>query len=237
MKRYWEKFALRVDALSLRERVIVFAAAVLVLAVLINTFLLNPQYARQTALSQQIKQDQSRIADLQNRIQQTVKARETDPDRADRERLQALQQQIDRMSGALTDVQKHLVPPGQMADLLQDVLKRQGRLALVSLKTLPVTALNGMAQPAGKPDQPKADAAASAPPAADDGGVKTVYRHAVELTVQGSYLDMLAYMRLLEAMPWQLFWGSAQLTVGAYPKATLTLTLFTLSLDKTWLDL
>ena len=33
------------------------------------------------------------------------------------------------------------------------------------------------------------------------------------------------------------FVGNAELTVDAYPKATLTLTLFTLSLDKKWLNL
>jgi MSHA biogenesis protein MshJ len=234
MKQQWEKLVLRIDALSLRERVIVFAAAVLILILLVNAFLLNPQYASQTALSQQIRQQQSQIADLQNQIQQTVKAREVDPDQADRIRLRQLQDEAGRMRTALTDLQKRLVPPNEMADLLEEVLKRNNKLLLVSLKTLPVTSLTDIAQ-TGKNDKDKA--ASTAPTAEEMSGIQTVYKHAVVLTVQGSYMDMLAYMRALEALPWELFWGSAQLTVDDYPKATLTLTLFTLSQDKKWLDL
>jgi MSHA biogenesis protein MshJ len=236
MKQQWEKFALRIDALSLRERVIVFAAAILILILLVNSFLLDPQYARQAALSQQIRQQQSQIADIQNQIQQTVKARETDPDQADRAHLRQLQEEAGRMHAALSDLQKRLVPPHEMADLLEEVLKRNNKLLLVSLKTLPVTSLTDIAQSA----QSSADKAAApqvVPQAEDASGIETVYKHTVQLTVQGSYMDMLAYMRALEALPWELFWGSAQLAVDDYPKATLTLTLFTLSQDKKWLDL
>jgi MSHA biogenesis protein MshJ len=234
MKQQWEKFALRIDALSLRERVIVFAAAVMILILLVNSFLLDPQYVRQTALSQQIRQQQSQIADIQNQIQQTVKARELDPDQPERARLRLLNEEAGRMNAALTDLQKRLVPPNRMADLLEDVLKRNNKLLLVSLKTLPVTSLNDIAQDV-KAD--KSAAVQPAPTAEELSGAQTVYKHTVELTVQGSYMDMLAYMRELEALPWELFWGGAQLRVDAYPKATLTLTLFTLSLDKKWLDL
>jgi MSHA biogenesis protein MshJ len=231
MKQQWEKIALRIDALSLRERAIVFAAAVLILIMLVNVFLLDPQYARQTVLSKQIRQQQSQIADVQNRIQETVKAREVDPDQADRARLRQLQEETARMNAALTDLQKRLVPPSKVADLLEDVLKRNNKLLLVSLKTLPVTALNDVVQEA------KADKGGAPLTPDETSAIRTVYKHSVELTVQGSYMDMLAYMRALEALPWELFWGSAQLTVNEYPKATLTLTLFTLSLDKKWLDL
>ena len=43
MKQSWQKLALRIDALSLRERVIIFAVAVLILVLLINAVLLDPQ--------------------------------------------------------------------------------------------------------------------------------------------------------------------------------------------------
>ena len=66
-------------------------------------------------------------------------------------------------------------------------------------------------------------------------GSPLVYKHGVELVVKGSYADLTQYLMRLEGLPWQMFWGKAELKVEEYPKATLTLTLFTLSLDKTWL--
>ncbi|MFS2021662.1 hypothetical protein ACEN88_34490, partial [Massilia sp. CT11-108] len=64
-----------------------------------------------------------------------------------------------------------------------------------------------------------------------------LYRHGVELTVRGSYLDMVDYMQALETLPTQLFWGKAQLDAEAYPNVRLTLTLYTLSLDPKWMKL
>jgi MSHA biogenesis protein MshJ len=235
MKQSWQKFALRIDALTLRERAVIFAVAVLILAVLVNTFLLDPQYATQTNVSQKIKQQQSQIADIQNQIQQTVKAREIDPDQADREHLRALKQQATELSGALTDLQQNLVPPNKMTELLEDVLKRNNRLLLVSLKTLPITILNDATQLDVKTTGTVTPPVASS--ADESSEIKTDFRHSVEITVQGNYMDMLAYVKSLEASPWKLFWGNAQLTVNEYPKSTLTLTVFTLSLDKKWLDL
>lgn len=64
-----------------------------------------------------------------------------------------------------------------------------------------------------------------------------LYRHGVEIVVQGSYLEMINYMQALEALPVQLFWGGARLDAQQYPEARLTLTLYTLSLDEKWMKL
>jgi MSHA biogenesis protein MshJ len=64
-----------------------------------------------------------------------------------------------------------------------------------------------------------------------------LYRHGVEISVRGNYLDMIDYMTALESLPTQLFWGGARLDVEDYPTSRLTLTLYTLSLDSKWLKL
>lgn len=239
MKQSWHKLALRIDALSLRERAIIFAMAALILISLINAALLDPQFAKQKQLSQQVKQEQAQIAAIQAEIQQKVKLREVDPDAANLVRLQMLKQQSAQMQTSLRDMQNALVSPDKMARLLEDIVKQNGQLRLMSLKTLPVTSLSE-AIPGPKAAGEKA--AETTPAAVKDKkenktAADEVYRHGVEITVQGGYLDMMNYMAALEAMPWQLFWGSAKLNVDEYPKTTLTLTLFTLSLDKKWLNL
>lgn len=247
MKQSWERIALKIDALSVRERTIIFAAAALILITLINMLLLDPLFAKQKQLSLKLQQDQARNAEVQNEIQQKVQARSIDPDAANRTRLQQLKQQSLHMNAAMRDMQKGLVSPDKMAALLEDILKRDGRLRLMSLKTLPVSRLNeaslneSSVKEASASDNKNLDKAAIALAAKgkndDKAADGTVYRHGVEIAMQGSYLDMISYMATLEAMPWQLFWGKANLHVDAYPKATLTLTLFTLSLDKKWLNM
>lgn len=237
MNQYWQRLALKVDALSLRERAIIFAMAALILIVLINTTLLDPQFSRQTQLSQRMRQDQAQIAGLQAEIQMKVKQQEVDPDAANRARLLALRQQAGQMQTAMRDMQKGLVSPDKMASLLGDIVKQNGNLHLVSLKTLPETALTESAAAEIKPAAEKTANVLAPIEKTENKPGEGIYKHGVEITVQGGYLDMMEYMAKLESMPWQLFWGKAKLNVDDYPKATLTLTLFTLSLDKKWLNI
>jgi len=55
--------------------------------------------------------------------------------------------------------------------------------------------------------------------------------------VRGSYADLLQYLAALEKLPTQMFWSMAKMNVVKYPEAELTLTLYTLSLDETWLQI
>lgn len=238
MKQYWQRLVLKIDALSLRERAMIFVITTLLLITLVNMFLLDPQFVRQKQLSQQMQQDQAQIAQIQAEIQQRIKSGSVDPDADNKRRLQQIRSQIATQRGVLRDMQKTLVSPDRMPALLEDILKRNGKLRLVALRTLPVSSVNDVVAEADKAaiDQVAA-AATAAGKESGPSGTAGLYKHAVEIVVQGSYLEMVRYMVELEAMPWQLFWGKAKLQVDEYPSATLTLTLFTLSLDKKWLNL
>ena len=148
---------------------------------------------------------------------------------------------ISRPRGDLAGLKNVLVKPENMASMLEDILKRNGKLRLISLNTLPVSSLIPAASEEIK--NPLEKIAAAAPSttviATSQSGTGTgdIYKHGVEIVVQGKYLDMMSYMVALEAMPWQLYWGRAKMHVETYPEATLSLTLFTLSLDKKWLNL
>ncbi|HCY62557.1 MAG TPA: MSHA biogenesis protein MshJ [Oxalobacteraceae bacterium] len=243
MKQRILEIAKKIDALSLRERVILFGAAVAVMLFLINSLFINPQFIQQKKLADQIAQDQAQLYQIQALIEQKMKSYASDPNADLRLRLQQLQRQQAQLQGDLQEIQQSLVTPDKMAGLLEDILQRQGRLRLLSLKTLPVAGLNGLNNTLENVQKAPAAAGAAVgtPDPADKAGNaaagEVLYRHGVEITLEGSYPDMLEYLAELEKMPWHLFWGKARLEVEVHPKATLTLTLFTLSLDKKWLNL
>ena len=118
-----------------------------------------------------------------------------------------------------------------MTQVLRDLLGRNPRLALVSIKTLAASPLT----PSGKTaEQPlKAEAKPKEKSAAIDLGL---YKHGVEISVEGSYADLVTYPAELEQLPWRMYWGGVQLSAQVYPVSRLTLTVYTLSLDKTWLS-
>lgn len=223
VKQQWQNLAERVDAMSLRERALIFLAAALVLITLLNTLLINPQLTRQQEISKKLMQTQTVTNALQAQIQSLVQARSADPDAPLRERMAQLQAESAEADKVLQEIQSGLIAPQQMPALLDDILQRNRGLRLVSLKTLPVE--NLAAVPAETEETAQQNTA----------GAPAVFRHGVEIAVEGGYLDLLRYLAAMEASPYRMFWSKADLKVEAYPKATLTLRLHTLSLDKAWL--
>jgi MSHA biogenesis protein MshJ len=227
IRRYWGLASSKVDDLSLRERAMIFAAAAFVVISLINAMLLDPLLAKQKALSAQVVQHQEKMKEAQAQMQALLQAKRDDEHSPARLRLAQLKQQLQEQDAYLQSRQERLVEPGKMASLLEQVLNKNGKLELVALNTLPVGLLI---------EKPSTDGVAAQPAAtALPEGEKQIFKHGVKITVRGSYLDLLQYLTALEKMPVQMFWGEASLSVGQYPVATLTLTLYTLSLDKTWL--
>ncbi|MCS0584819.1 hypothetical protein NX784_24835 [Massilia pinisoli] len=239
MKRQWLQFVARVEALQPRERFMAFGAVLVVVVYLASAVVFGPLARKEAALKATLQQQAVTIDGIDADIAAKARAYANDPNDALRKRLGEVRAETARTSEELRTMQKGLVPADRIAPLLETILRANGRLKLVSLKTLPATTLSdtaasASATPAATP------APAAAAPAATPVVVKApdlLYRHGVELTLRGSYLDMVDYMHALETLPTQLFWGKAQLDAEDYPNVRLTLTLYTLSLDPKWMKL
>jgi MSHA biogenesis protein MshJ len=217
-----EKLVAKVDAMSLRERALIFAAAAFLLVSLFDSLFLEPLLAKQKMLSAQVVQQQEKMKEAQSQIAALLQAKQADANSPQRERIRVLRQQIADGNAYLNDRRDKLVPPEKMAQLLEQVLNKNDRLKLVALNTLPVSLLI----------EPSADAPASQA----TGLERQIYKHGVKITVRGSYADLLQYLTALEKLPTQMYWSVAKMDVVQYPAVELTLTLYTLSLDKTWLQ-
>ena len=62
-----------------------------------------------------------------------------------------------------------------------------------------------------------------------------LYKHGIEMTLRGRYLDLLDYLREVERMPDRVYWDKVEVSVQEYPNVTLKLTLYTVSMDRAWL--
>ncbi len=222
LKELIVKFVAKVDGMSLRERSLIFAAAAFMVVSLINSLFLDPLLQQQKRLSTQVVQQQEKMKEVQAQLNALLQAKQADEHSPQRERIRQLRQQIADGDAYLKDRRDKLVPPEKMAALLEQVLDRNGRLQLVSMDTLPVTLFIEQSAEAAKAQMV--------------GQEQQMYKHGVQLTVRGSYTDLTQYLTALEKLPTRMFWGMAKMNVVQYPTAELTLTLYTLSLDKTWLQ-
>jgi MSHA biogenesis protein MshJ len=217
-----DQFVAKVDGMTLRERAMIFAAAAFAVVSLINTFFLDPLLAKQKSLSSQVTQQQERMKETQAQLTALLQAKQADEHAPQRERIRQLREQIAEGDAYLKATQDKLVPPERMAALLEQVLAKNASLQLVALDTLPVTLFI----------EPSTADVANKVVVQE----KQIFKHGVKMTVRGNYADLMQYLAALEKMPTQMFWGMAKLSVVQYPNAELTLTLYTLSLDKTWLQ-
>lgn len=240
LKQRWRALAAKIDATSVRERVMGFGAGAALLLFLLYSLFLNPLFAKQKALTEAIAQQQQMISGIDAEILLKISGNTGDPDAQERIRLERLKQETARLGNTLRTTQGGLVAPDRIVFLLERLLKQHARLRLVSLKTLPSGPVGGAAT---APASAATAAAATTPGAAVNAVASVVkappllYRHGVEVVLQGSYVDMVNYMEALEAMPAHVFWGKANLVVEHYPGASLSLTLYTLSLDDKWISL
>lgn len=222
LKEQIGKLAAKVDSMSLRERALIFLAAAFLVVSLIDAVFLSPLLVRQKSLSAQVVQQQEKMKEVQAQLEAFLQAQQADANSPQRERIRVLRQQIADGNAYLKDRRDKLVPPEKMAELLEQVLRKNQSLQLVALNTLPVSLLI----------EPSGDAMAEQMMQSET----QIYKHGVEITVRGSYADLLKYLTALEHLPTQMFWGVAKLSVVEHPTAELKLTLYTLSLDKRWLQ-
>lgn len=231
MKKYWDILASRVEVMSLRERGIIFGAAAAVVVAFVYSFWVDRAFTRSAVFTREIAQRQGEMKALQDQIAKLAAARQADPDRANRERLAALSRQLAEVDANIAAEERKFTAPDKMRAVLEELLARNRRVSLVSLKTLPVSSIAEQVNGAKADVGSKPAAMGKAPTSAR----RLIFRHGVELTVSGAYLDILDYVAELEKLPTQLYWGALSLD-GHYPGATVKIVVYTLSLDRAWLS-
>lgn len=232
MKQLWLKYAAKIDALSVRERALGFAAAVVLCVYVVFALAIEPVQRSQRARLAQIEQQKAQIAALEAR-RHAPEAGSIDPDAANRARGAALQRQIDELDETLKTMHRDLVAAERMTPLLREMLAGESGLQLVALRTLPAEAL---VKHATRPAATSGDASATAQRAKPAVTEANVFKHGVEITLQGSYANLHDYLARLEQAPWRMFWWRSRLVADEQARLTMTITIYTLSLDKAWLQ-
>ena len=210
-------FIERLDALTLRERVIIFGAGVVLVYIAWQWLLMDPLAVRAKVAEQHLADVRRHVS----MIDQIGAASSLNPAMAAAARNRALAQRLAALDAELSSVAQGYVAPERMTELLKQLLAEQHGLKLVSLANLPVVSLS---HPLGL--------GMDAPLAADDRGP---FLHPVEMVVQGDYASVVAYLRALETMPWRIRWQQVELTAGDFPQNRVRIVIGALSLSRYWM--
>jgi MSHA biogenesis protein MshJ len=219
LKQTWKTWSMRIDALSFRERILVFLAVAGVALSLMFVGLIEPALKRQ-------EQMLLSGAELQNEMftlrEQQASLDPLNQNGANSE-LGRLRAQVKTIEQQVKARESGLISPEKMIAALKTLMAEQSGLTLLALETEP-----------GKPvlEAPAANAAGETPTPIPPAEV--FYKHGVTMRLQGSYAELTQYVARLESLPWTLQWELVRLDAHAYPRIELTLKLNTVSREPTW---
>lgn len=213
-----------VDALSARERGLVFLTALSVLYITWWQVLFEPLVAERDRVASEVERTRVQIHSIHSQIAELANRSRKDPDAVNRARLTVLREELQNLESSLRQVTKQLVPPEQMARLLETVLTREEGLELVQLEGL---GARPVFDPAG-------DGTASAEGERGEGGTM-LFRHGLRIEFEGDYLASLRYLNALEELPWQFLWERVELEVEEHPTTRVSITVHSLSLERAWI--
>lgn len=198
MKKQWQKMVLRIDALQLRERVFLFFTVVVICLAIADTLWLSPA---QTAHKQATQRFTAQGLELQ-RLREELKstAQPVDPSKVVREEIAAVNVRLDAVNQEIKSIAPLAEGGPAIEQALVQFLRRQEGLVLLRTGTI--------------------DGAGLAPAA--PGAQPLLSRRGLELSVSGSYADLLTYVRTLETALPTLRWGTLQLkTTKLKPELTI----------------
>jgi len=202
MKRYWSALAARIDEMNLRQRAMLFATISLVVIALAHATLIEPVLVKQKRLIDQVNRDQSQLTAVRAQIEGLVKELESGRKDPEQVALRALEERLAAGEKTLAERKQGFIAPTRLPALLKSLLGPGQALRMESLRVVPGTQVEGSAG---------------------------FYRHGVELTLKGSYFDLVQYLTQLEKLPARLLWGHTELQVEKYPDVRLTVQVHTLS--------
>lgn len=209
MKKF-KQVLLTFQALSLRERVLAVAAAVVVLYFLFDFALIAPQRNKNKVLQQQIEQQKvERGALAQVLAAGVANNKPADGLAKERDDLRA------RVAEAETFI-AHAANGGHIDEVIRAMIAATPGLTLVSFRTLPAEVFY---KPGGAFGANPNEAAPKL----------LLYKHGVEVAIKGKYLALVPYLQKLERSPNRIFWANVKLDVGTYPEAMLRMTIYILS--------
>lgn len=213
----WQRGERAFDERPRRERLLLVAAVAAIAFLLVDAVWLTPTFKRWNTSRQHHEAAERQMASLQRDFDR-VQAQGLAEERHLRQETTTWRARLREGEDVLQRHADRLIGPERMLALLQQLLQGRGDLRVRAMQSLSKVELLTDLQGAGA-------------------GAPALYRHGVELAIEGRYADLLAYLQSLEQLPERLQFGDLQFRVEQHQRCVLTLRVYTLSLDRRWLEI
>ncbi|WP_297896316.1 MSHA biogenesis protein MshJ [Shewanella sp.] len=213
MKAIFKSLGQKFDVLSQRERVLI-AVAVFVLLGMLGFMPLESLWKNHSSITQQLKtlEQENSISVQQLELYQQRLA--MDPNQDYQQRLNLLLQQNQDIDAQLNEQMVDMVPADYMPELLSNLLGQIQGIKLLKFTSIAPVPLLGVGE------EKKLN----------------LYSHGIRMSLEGDYFSVLRFVEAVEAMPDKLYWKRLDYKVADYPKGSIDIELYTLSINKDFIS-
>ncbi|PIE44071.1 MAG: hypothetical protein CSA50_02065 [Gammaproteobacteria bacterium] len=203
----------KLNGLSLRERVIVLVMAGLSLLWIYDYVALTPYLEKSQQNKMLLDQYRNEMNAALSNIDLLMKKLEDDPNHLLRERIANKENQLKQLNTLIGKSTQGLIEPKKMSQVLGYLLSKQSGMAIKSVKNYPAEPVSFKENEQAEPEV-------------------LMYRHRLELQLEGTFFQVVGYLKMIEALTERLYWNDMKFTMKQYPKGRLLLEVHTLSISK-----
>lgn len=209
LRANWEQLQEKTNALSVRERAIIGGAIAVLLLGIFDQLLLRPWLQERESITKEQQKIRASSEQLSQQLTDLEAQLANDPNRVLQDKIAQLLERHRRLDADIARITDGMIAPEKMPALLGELLSERSGLKVQSIKTFPARQLLTTEQ--GGDEAP------------------AVYRHDLELRLQGSFDQVQRYLESIEALPQTLVWDVLDFTMERYPRGELLLAVHTLS--------
>jgi MSHA biogenesis protein MshJ len=206
------------DSRQLNERRLIIVAVVALSWFVLDATLVTPSIKQFHMASARYKAAKLARDTLQGEVEKHKSERAIKEVEAQQETKQ-IKARIEQSKQAIAEQQSMLAPAREMRSLLDGLLNQGGRLQLRSMRTMPPEEVKFTPIPGVAISQ------------------ALLYRQGIELSVSGTFLETLIWLRTIESMPRKLLWDGLTLKADDDGLVTLSMTVHTYSPDRDALEI
>ena len=231
----WQNYSDKFSLLSMREQILI-AVTGLVAIIFISFFYgIESTFNNVGSANKHNSSLMNETRNVQNTIVELQAALRNDPNENLKQQITLYQQKLTKIDQSLLALTSKLVDPIQMRLALEQLLRMQKGVKLVSFE------VSG-AQPIVSQSQQSVN---------DNSNTLTknnvnvdhknlekkpanlgLYRHSIKLKLSGTYFQLRDYLTQLENLPWKFFWEKFDYQLTTYPNSELNIEIYSLSLKQ-----
>lgn len=206
MKKAFEKTLLKIDALTLRERIIMCLSIVFVFVGIFDQLVFSPLNKKIDGIKNETIQAINIRESNEAVLVQLEQKKIVNPNDELKSAIARAEQENQVLDTMLAKSKAGLVPPERMLPLLSEMLGKNSQLSLISMENKKPALIDN-----------------------ESGSGAKIYKHSIVLKFSGGFSQVKNYLAKLESTEEKIYFDEVKYQTKGYPKGELTLDVYTLS--------